>query len=208
ERAIEQFRQAQQLTGPAERAYGLAAYDTAVALYNLRAYKAASDAFRRLLADGKGLCGFSSRSCALWYRQAGERAAYHAQRARMGIPEAERLDSQCGAASLAACLRSLSLPWLKPTVLANCRVTGMGSTAQDLLRAAAKLGAVGRAIAADDQALKLLPKPMVVHVERDHFVALVRADERGVSYLCTHCGCWPGGRVDLTWKQWHVMDPG
>ena len=53
-----------------------------------------------------------------------------------------------------------------------------------------------------------LPKPLVAYVEHDHFVSVVRADQRGVSYLCSDCGPWPGGRVDLTWRQWHLLEGG
>ncbi|RYF71484.1 MAG: RHS repeat protein, partial [Cytophagaceae bacterium] len=53
-----------------------------------------------------------------------------------------------------------------------------------------------------------LPKPCIVHVERDHFVALVAADKKGVTYLCTDCGQWPGGRVKVSWEQWRAMTPG
>jgi hypothetical protein len=67
---------------------------------------------------------------------------------------------------------------------------------------------VGRIVTADNQGLISLPKPLIAHVERDHFVAVVRADAKGVSYFCSDCGCWPGGRVNLTWKQWHALDPG
>ena len=64
------------------------------------------------------------------------------------------------------------------------------------------------AVTADDTGLTLLPKPLAAHVERDHFVSVIKADRRGVSYLCSDCGMWPGGRVDLTWKQWHTMNAG
>jgi len=46
----------------------------------------------------------------------------------------------------------------------------------------------------------------VAHVEHDHFVAVTRADANGVTYLCSDCGPWPGGSVDLTWKQWHALE--
>jgi len=52
-----------------------------------------------------------------------------------------------------------------------------------------------------------MPLPAVAYVEHDHFVAVVRADRSGVAYLCSDCGPWPGGRVDLTWKQWHALTP-
>ena len=77
----------------------------------------------------------------------------------------------------------------------------------DVIAAARKLGRTAYPIAADDKALINLPKPMVAYVEHDHFIALLRADRQGVSYLCSDCGPWPGGKVDLTWKQWHALEP-
>jgi tetratricopeptide (TPR) repeat protein len=160
-RAIGHFRQTQRLSVSRDRCYGLAAYDTAIALYSLRAYQEAAEAFHRALVAQNALCGFDRRQCALWYRQAAVCAGYHAARARLGIPEPQRLDPQCGAGSLAACLRALRFPYDKETVLRACRVTGVGSTGQDLLVACGKLGLTGRAFTADDKALKLLPKPRV-----------------------------------------------
>ena len=58
----------------------------------------------------------------------------------------------------------------------------------------------------DEEGLKALPKPLVAYVEHDHYIAVVDATDRGVSYLCSDCGAWPGGRVDLTWKQWRALE--
>ena len=71
-----------------------------------------------------------------------------------------------------------------------------------------KFGLNTHALTADDQGLIAMPKPLVAYVEQDHFVALIRADKEGVAYLCSDCGMWPGGRVSLTWKQWHSLNPG
>ncbi len=61
---------------------------------------------------------------------------------------------------------------------------------------------------ADITGLQALPKPLVAFVEHDHFVAVVKADARGVMYLCSDCGLWPGGEQHLTWKQWRMMEAG
>jgi len=124
----------------------------------------------------------------------------------MGIPQSAKLDPECGAATLAVCLRYLALPYDRRRVMAACRVTGEGSTARDLLNACKPLGLTGRVMTADDRGLQALPKPVIAHVERDRFVAVLRADARGIDYACSCCGPWPGGRVELTWKQWHAME--
>ena len=208
EQACWHFRMAQHLTSSRNRCYGLAAYDSAISLFYEGAYEASSDAFTALLQPKRGFTGYDHRNCALWLRHAQACAGYHEDHAKLGIPEPPRLDPLCGAASLAACLRSLSLPFDRALLLKVCRVTGEGSNIQDVMNAGRKLGLNTRSMTADDHALMALPKPLVAYVEQDHFVALVRADKAGISYLCSDCGSWPGGQVNLTWAQWHTMGAG
>lgn len=208
ETAIGHFRAVQHLTAPSERLYGLAAYDRATAIYYEGAYADAVTAFHQLLARNQPLRGFDRRYAALWMRHAGACAGYHADRAKAGIPEPPRLDPLCGAAALATSLRALGQPYDKKTVLAAVRATGEGSTLQDVAAGAKTLGLSAYAVRADDQGLRLLPKPLVAYVEHDHFVSVVKADKKGVSYLCSDCGMWPGGQVNLTWKQWHLLNGG
>ena len=209
--ACDHFRQAQHLLPYDDRLYGLAAYDTAIGLFYEGAYGEATTGFSQLVSvkNGKSaLSGYDRRNCALWLRHAQACANYHEEHAKLGIPEPPRLDPFCGAASLAACLRSLTLPYDKKALVRSCRVTGEGSSLKDIVNAGRNMGLSTRAVTADDQGVMALPKPLVAYVERDHFVALVRADKTGISYLCSDCGPWPGGRVDLTWAQWHALSPG
>ena len=192
----------------AKHLYGLASYDTAIAVYETGGYADASAAFYHLLVPKTSLPGYDRRNCALWWRHAGACAAYHADHARLGIPEPPSLDPYCGAAALAARLRDLHRPYSVGAVRSACRITGRGSTMQDILTAAKKLGLVARVVTADDQGLMALPKPLVAFVERDHFIAVTKADKHGVSYLCSDCGPWPGGQVNLTWEQWHTLNAG
>ncbi len=207
ETALRHFHEARARLAHADRLYGLASYDTAVAFFKEGAYADSEDAFSRLLAPKTALPGYNRKKCALWLRHAAVCAGYHAERSAQDIPEPPRLDPLCGAAALAAGLRTLGRPSDKKTLLAACRVTGEGSSLNDIRDAGQKLGVSVDALTADDQGLMALPMPLVAHVEHDHFVALIRADKRGVSYLCSDCGPWPGGRVDLTWKQWHLLEP-
>ncbi len=202
------FRAAMHATGTRNALHGRAAYDRALTLFYHGAYADATDAFQALLLPKTALRGYNRRICALWYRQASACASYHEEHAKLGIPEPPSLDPECGAASLAAALRGLGRPSDRKTVLAGCKVTGEGSSLQDLVDAARTLKVTARAVTADDAGLMQLPKPLVAYVERDHFIAVVRADKTGVSYLCSDCGPWPGGQVNLTWKQWHSLDPG
>lgn len=200
------FQQAQALLPRTDALRGLAAYDDALALAYEGAFEAASQSFHALLGPKATLGGYDRVRAALWQRHVFACAGYHAQRAARGIPEPTRLDPLCGAAGLAASLRSLGLPYDKKTVLAACRVTGRGSSSQDLLNAATRLHVHAAAVTADDHGLKLLPKPLIAYVEHDHFISVIKANDKGVSYLCSDCGMWPGGRVNLTWSQWHLLD--
>jgi RHS repeat-associated protein len=208
QQALWHFRQVQRLCGRKDPLHGLAAYDSVIVRFYQGAYGEAAEAFERLLQPKTALRGYDRRRCALWQRHASACYGYHQERARMGITEPPELDPLCGASSLAVCLRGLSLPFDKETVLKHCRVTGLGSSLKDLLDACPKLGAVGRAIKADETALKLLPKPMVAYVEHDHFISVIGTSEEGVSYVCSECGPWPGGGRLVNWKQFRAMDPG
>ena len=218
ERARLHFRQvrawAHQVAGQpgeqawAKRLYGLAAYDSAVALYYEGAYQEATDAFQSLCRRKTEMPGYDLRTATLWWRHAGACAGYHAERFALGIPEPPRLDPLCGVAAVAASLRALALPFDRKTLLAACRVTGEGSTLDDLIASSKKLGVIVQPLSADEKGLMALPKPLVAYVEHDHFISVVKADKAGVSYLCSDCGAWPGGRVNLTWKQWRALEPG
>ena len=202
------LRMAQHLTGPRRLISGTVAYDTATTLFYQGAYEEAADAFARLLSPKTVQPGYARTDCALWLRHARACAGFHADRSRVGIPEPPRLDPNCGAAALAASLQGVGLPSDFKTVRAACRVTGFGSSLTNIIKAGPKLGVRVRTLTATDAGLMALPKPLVSFVEGDHFIAVVRADAKGVSYLCSDCGPWPGGRVNLTWKQWHLLEPG
>jgi RHS repeat-associated protein len=206
--AIWHLRQAQHRSGRPDAVFGLAAFDTATALHYEGAYAKAASAFRRLLNAKTALRGYDRRVAALWYRHAIACAGYHEQRAKLGVPEPERLDPLCGVAGLAVCLRSLGLPYDRKAALASCRVTGEGSSLEDLRDAARTLNLTSYCLSADDEGLRLLPKPLIAYVEHDHFITVMSADRTGVAYLCSDCGPWPGGRVNLTWQQWHALAPG
>ena len=208
ETAVKHFQAAQRLCKSSDPIYGLAAYDRAFAFFDEGAYGDAVTAFTHILAVQPRLKGFDHREAAMWLRHAGACAGYHADRAKAGIPEPPRLDPLCGAASLAASLRALGCPADRKVMLASMHVTGEGSSLQDIVAGAQKFGLHTRIVDADDKGLMVLPKPLVAYVEHDHFVSVVRADAKGVSYLCSDCGPWPGGRVDLTWKQWHLLEGG
>ncbi len=141
-------------------------------------------------------------------RHAAACAGYHDEHIAFGIPEPPRLDPMCGVAALAVWLRAHHKNYSQNSLLKACRVTGEGSTLGDVLTAAKKLGLDAKAVTADDTGLKELPKPALAYVEHDHFIAVTKADKKGVTYICADCGPWPGGAVHLTWKQWHMLNPG
>ena len=208
EEADAQFEQAERLAGTNNPVGGLAAYDAVMTLFYEGAYQEATEGFEALANPKTAHPGYDGRVCAYWARHAAACAGYHRQRSIAGIPEPPRLDPLCGVASLAACLRALHRPYDRATLLRACPAVGDTRTLADLMTAGRRLGVTVRPVALDDAGLMTLPKPMIAHVERDHFVAVLRADRKGVTYLCSDCGAWPGGTVDLTWKQWHLITSG
>jgi len=202
------FRQAQALSDNASYAYGLAAYDSAMAVYYTGAYRAAANAFQPLACRLTARRGYDIRQAARWLRHAVACAGYHDQRSKMGVPEPPRLDPLCGAAALATALKKMGHPYDRNAVLSAVHVTGEGSSFDDVIDGAAKLGVEVDPVSADDTGLKALPKPLISFIEHDHFIAITAADASGVTYLCSDCGPWPGGAVHLNWKQWHALDGG
>ena len=143
-----------------------------------------------------------------FYAHAKACAGYHQQRTNLGITEPTSIDPLCAVASLAVCLRELGLPYDKARMLAAVRHTGEGSNLQDVVDAAPKLGVSAFPVATSDkEKLIALPKPLVAHVEHDHFLAVLAADKSFVKYNCSDCGLWPGGLKQVTWSQWRAMEP-
>ena len=188
--------------GPAE---GIAAFDLAGARFYEGRYAEAAHELRALMKSPER--GYDRRDAALLLRHASLCQGYHASRERLGVPEPPRLDPLCGVASMAVCLRALGLPYAPATVAAAVPHHGMGSSLAELARGARRLGLSPHALAVRrDAGLIALPKPVVAHVEHDHFVAVVDADAKGVEYVCSDCGRWPGGPVRLTWRQWDALE--
>ena len=183
---------------------GLARFDTALALFFQGRFSASRLAFRH--AAGSSLKGVDQRLATLYARHAAACQGYHEQHSELGIPEPPFLDPLCGVSSVAVCLKARGLPYSRSFVEKQIPYNGEGSSMAQLASALPSVGLFGRMVSANDVGLRLLPKPLVAHVEHDHFVAVVKADREGVSYVCSDCGPFPGGRVDLDWKQWHAME--
>jgi RHS repeat-associated protein len=206
ELAQSEFDSTKSLTTVQDPLYGLATYDTAVASFYEGAYRDSADSFHELISPSCRLTGYNSFNCARFYKYALSCANYHTERSRAGIPEPPILDPRCAAAALATCLQALKLPSSEASTLKKIRMTGEGSNLEDIVVAANKLGLKVHTFGADEQGLIEAPKPLVAYVERDHFVAVTKADKNGVTYLCSDCGAWPGGEVHLNWGQWKMLD--
>ncbi len=205
-RAERYFREAVRLAAPTSPDRGLAAYDAALSLFLQGRFPESRHEFRA--AYRSNLTGFNRKNASMYAAHASACASYHASHRALGIPEPTRLDPLCGATSLAVALRQFGLPYAESVVLPQVKRTGEGSSFDDLLAALPKLGLSGRAVTMDERGLRAIKTPLVAFVERDHFVAVTGADASGVTYYCSDCGCWPGGKIHLTWKQWRAMDAG
>ena len=199
--AARHFKTAMEQTEAGNPVHRLAEYDLGITLYQTGQYRQAYDVFNRLLKrKGQKLppgferaLTFDRGNCALWSRHAAACAGYHQQRAKAGIVEPGRLDAKCGAAALAMWLRANKRDYSEKTVLSAVKVTGRGSRVLDVEAGARKLGLRAWTVGATEEGLKQLPKPLMAHVEHDHFISVVKADDTGVTYNCSDCGKWPGG---------------
>ncbi|MHB8723739.1 MAG: DUF6531 domain-containing protein, partial [Steroidobacteraceae bacterium] len=187
------------------REHGVAAVDHGLAELYQGAYAVAYGEFAHILKAGAP--GTERKQVAIYYAHARACAGYHAQRTALGITEPSRVDPLCAVASMAVCLREVGLPYAKDKVSSALRHTGEGSNLQDVIGAAPRLGASAFAVGTSNpKALIALPKPLVAHVEHDHFIAVLKADASGVRYNCSDCGMWPGGFKHVTWRQWKAME--
>jgi RHS repeat-associated protein len=203
------FELARQLVPITHPLGGLAAYNLAVCAFRSGAYAESVERFEDVLHRSKTrgiLPGFDRPTAALFLRHAKLCAGYHKSRGLLGIPEPPKLDPKSGGASLAVCLKALNLPYDEASVFKACRKTGYGSSTSDILAACKKLGVTARTITVDEIGLKKLPLPALAFVEKDHYITVIAANEKGVTYSCADCGPWPGGSINLTWKQWRALE--
>lgn len=203
--AMEQFKKAEKSLPRKDGDAGLAAYDAALAMFLSGRFAESRDAFQDLVHSRLG--GYDQRLANLYHAHAAACASYHQSHSALGIPEPPFLDPLCGIAGLAVCLKGRGMDYDKTKLLASVPHDGEGSDMRQLAESCPSLGLYGKIVTGDDKSLMALEKPVVAHVERDHFVAVTRADRDGISYICSDCGSWPGGTVMLTWKQWHAMEP-
>lgn len=140
ERAIALFEQVEQATSVSSPLHALARVDAAMALFYEGAYQASATAFRSLAQSHERLPGIDRRQCARWLTHARACAGYHAVREKAGIREPKRLDPLCGAEAVAVVLREMNRPFDRKTVLSAVRLTGEGSSMQDLFDGGRKLG--------------------------------------------------------------------
>lgn len=184
---------------------GLARFDSALSIFLQGRFGAAKIAFRK--AAAAPIRGVNRRLATIYARHCGACEGYHQSHLELGIPQPTRLDPLCGVTSIAVCLRGRHMPYEKKNLLAKIKHDGEGSSMGDLLESLRGVGLTGALVTADDKGLARLPLPLVAHVERDHFVAVTRVDKKGVTYVCSDCGPWPGGSIHLDWAQWHAMEP-
>jgi len=203
-RAEVRFRKTAANTPLRSANHGLALYDLGLTLLHEGRYGEAKHELNALLTSKA--YGYDHHAALLFSRHAAARATYHARHLAMGIPQPASLDPLCGISSLAVCLRGHGMAINRDSITKKVHFNGEGSSMRDLEEALPKLGLTGRVVYPTEKGLRNLPKPAIAHVENDHFVAITRADSRGVAYVCSDCGAWPGGEIHLSWPQWRAMN--
>lgn len=189
---------------------GVATLDLGITLFATGRYRLAERTLTDLLASKCG--GYDRNGAALLAKHANACAGYHEERAKAGITEPSHIDPLCGASGLAIALRHLGRPHKKFDLAAETPHTGFGSSMQNLVVGAKNLGLRGYPLSMDGKALRTYFTvnqgiPVIAHVEHDHFIAVTAASAKGVTYWCSDCGPWPGGKRTVTWKQWTLMEP-
>jgi RHS repeat-associated protein len=203
-RAQARLDAAAKLLPATSRDKGLARFDSALTVFRQGRFTESKNAFVNLVKSN--LVGVDRRIAVLYSRHAAACEGYHQAHNNLGIPEPRELDPLCGVSALAVCLRGRNMPYPKAELKKKIYYNGEGSSIADLEKALPSLGLSGHVVTADESGLKRLPKPLVAFVEHDHFVAVTSANKNGVEYFCSDCGSWPGGAVQLTWKQWRAME--
>ena len=204
-KAEERFERAASLLPVSSPDRGLARYDQGLAQFLHGQFDDSATTLNRLLFSK--LVGYDRRTCLLYERHTASCASYHLDNAKAGIPEPPFLDPLCGPAAIAVGLKRLGFAYDRQTVLRAVPHDPEGTSASDLVKSLPKLGLYGQVVTLNsEKGLLSMPLPAIAHVEHDHFIAIVRANREGVTYICSDCGPWPGGEVTLTWKQWKKMD--
>ncbi|MEQ1821934.1 MAG: RHS repeat-associated core domain-containing protein [Fimbriimonadaceae bacterium] len=194
---------------PSSPVYGVAVMDRGFMEFYTGRYQQATATLDDVVK--KRLCVPYEKRAAFMLKCASACEGYHKVRKDAGITEPPHIDPLCGAAGLAIALRFLKRPYNKDMVSRLTPHSGFGSNMQQLKDAAKAMGLSGHGLSASSDGLKAIFKvngsiPVIARVERDHFIAVTGANNKGVTYWCSDCGEWPGGERKLSWKQWNLME--
>ena len=209
QKALEEIEEILRTMPAASPLRGVATVDLGIAEFATGRYRRAADTLSGVLTSK--LTGFDRKAIAALAKHAISCATYHEDRARAGITEPTHLDPLCGASGLAIALRFLGKAHGKEQVVQKTPHTGFGSTMADLEKGARNLGLTGRTLKMDEDGLRAYFKvnggmPVITRVEHDHYVAVTEVNDKGVTYWCSDCGPWPGGKRQLNWSQWRMME--
>ena len=179
---------------------GLAQYDLGLAMYYQGKYEESLSHFRAALATGNP--AIPTNRAQLMSQHARACAGYHKVREQAGIFEPGKVDPLCGVESLQKIARHYGIVLSNTKAAGLVKHTGEGSSMQQIADGIESVGLHAYPITCDEAGLRLVSKPLVAHVEHDHFITVTSADDSGVSFWCVDCG----GDMHVTWPQWKLME--
>lgn len=199
EEALAQIIRAEKIASPLR---ALAKRAKAFALFFQGRYREAEDYLEALCDSGE--IGIDRKSLQAFRLHAEVCASYHEAHERAGIFQPGKVDPLCGVRAVAKSAERWGVPYNEKTTALYVRHDGFGSSNHDIVKGIQAMGLEALTFKGDFELVKYLPKPLIAHVERDHFITVLETDEQKVTYWCVDCN----GKRNVTWKQWKLMEPG
>lgn len=142
-----------------------------------------------------------------WSRTMSIARLRHQRLEKLGVPTMAYPNPECGLKAFQIALQGAGVQRTPEQIKKICPTAEVGSGIDDLRIAAEKLGLRAWKVQMDARLLKTMPQPVIAHIDQSRFVAVLRADDSGVTYRCGHCETWPGATQKVSWEQWALLEP-
>ena len=142
-----------------------------------------------------------------WRRAMRIAKSRHQKLVKLGVPTMAYPNPECGLKAFQIALKGAGVDKTSDQIKKLCPTAEVGSGIDDLRVAAEKLGLKAWKVQMDARLLKTMPQPVIAYIDQSRFVAVLRADDKGVTYRCGHCETWPGATQKVSWEQWGLLEP-